>query len=241
MVNVPTARRRRSRNALSGEQLAAMKNQIARATSTLRDGGVRVDPDLLSEDEQRELRDLVREASEGGWTLDKLDKKQQRRFEQLVERGAGDDGIFERARQDSEIRALARSALREAVRRPITRREERGLLAELGRQIRGGYLNVDHAAAVVVLLIAFESGETFGPKQRFEGTGADAVLVIDANWGFASERHDPGGVFAGWKKLVDHAAKNAWFVVGKAGPEWRISLGARALRVMGAAPTKRAA
>lgn len=232
-MNLATRGRGRDRGAPSSDTLAAVKNQITVVTSGYGDGygGLRVDWDELSADERRELVALTQEADdEDGFSLTRLGRKL-RRWEALVEKATGADGLFSESREWAEIKRQVAELHRETARLPISRKEEKGLLAELGEQVRGGYLHGDHVALLALLLVAFESGLPLG-RGRFEGSGANAVLAIDANMGLISEAMDDNGVFVRWRQILEHLERNAWVAVERNGPAWRIRLATRAKGAM---------
>ena len=116
-MKTPTLTRR---HAPPREHVAATKNAIARATGGLAEGGLRVDFKRLDAPAQRELIELSRSAADGGgFNVDRLGPRA-KRWEELVERGADADGIFERTRADLSLRARAQELVRRA-RKPVRR------------------------------------------------------------------------------------------------------------------------
>ena len=89
-----------------------------------------------------------------------------------------------------------------------------------------------HVAILTLLVAEFSSGETLGPRQRFEGSGDDLILVIDATYGLFGVDLDPDSRTADWRFIFEHLEDTGWLVVKRAGPEWRISLGAQMLRAL---------
>ena len=217
----------------SGEKLDELRDEVARRTAALSDGSLRPDLSKLDDGEARELFELT--TSETA-----LSEKQRARWEYLVERGAAREGLFARLRDFDAIQREARELHRGIARRPFTRKEERGLFAELADQIEGGFLNAEHVAVVAMLLISFQSAKPFGKKQRFDVVGGESVLVIDANWGLISDSLDDVGMFARWRQILEHLERNAWVTVERRGPEWSIRLGVRATRALGGGKAKAA-
>ncbi|MFL5943685.1 MAG: hypothetical protein ACJ75L_10525 [Gaiellaceae bacterium] len=220
--------RRRRRTAPNTETLLDVKDKIARATSGYRDGGLRVNANRLTEPEQWELIELTREASTGGWSWERLGKGR-RRLEALIEKAADARDVFADARAAAEIQALAAQAHVEAVRRPLSRKEEHGVFAELARQVEGGALGVADVGMIAALVTSFVGGRPLAPRSRIERVDGEAVLVIDAGFGPFSADLDPEGQLAGrWQETLHHVAdNNGWFEVTKRGSEWSIAPGPR--------------
>jgi hypothetical protein len=233
---------KRGRTAPSKLALQEARDVIARETSGYRPGGLRVNTDRLSEDEQERLVALVNEAGSGrAWWWDKLKKKDRTALEGLIEKGADAPRIFEETRALEEIRALAAEAHVAAVRRPFRPREESGILHELGRQFADGFLTADMLGPLLVVFLSLERGEAFAPQARVErDPDGEQVLVVSRAYGLVSERRDWRGSLAAWPQALTHAERNAWLIVDRsAGNSWEIRLGARAKRAMRGQPPRK--
>jgi hypothetical protein len=226
-MNVATKRRPKRTGPPSSEALREARDAIVRATAALSDGPKRVDWELLDEREQRELVELTRE--------EQMTDAERGRWERLVGRGTGDEKFFEKLRQRAELVALAAEAKRQAVRRRVTRAEERGLLAEIGTHIEKGLLYYDHAALLLAVMVSLESGKPLRRGQTLD-RAADGVttLTIDANVGLLDPARLDSDLGARWKQLLAHLEKNNWVVVTRLGPLWTLALGGRTLRALGA-------
>jgi hypothetical protein len=139
-----------------------------------------------------------------------------------------------------EISALAAEANRQAVRRPFARREEAGLIQELGDHLARGYLSADMIGVFMLVCVELERGEAFAPRGRVErDPDGEPVLVVSRSYGLTTERMDWRGSLSSWQKGLTHLAKNRWLELdASSGNEYRIRLGSRAKRAMRAAPPK---
>jgi hypothetical protein len=204
-------------------------------TAGLVAGGLKADLDRLSEDEQHKVIELVGIAGAGGaWSWQKLTKKQRTTLEELVEKAADNPRFFADARAAAEIQALAASAHKAAVRRPFTRREESGLLRELGDHLVHGYLTADQIAPLLVVFASLERGEAFAPQGRVErDPDGEPVLIVSKSYGLLTERQDWRGSMGAWRQALDHLAKNAWITLdASGGNQYEIRLGSRSKRAM---------
>jgi hypothetical protein len=227
--------RRRSRNAPNRDTVMEIRDVIARETSGYRPGGLRCDFDRLSEDDQRKVIDLVREAGKGGgWSWTKLSKKDRTTLEKLIERAADTPGLFKQTRDMEEIAALAAEAHVAAVRRPLSRKQEHGIFAELARQVEDGHLHAPHVALIALVLTIYTSGRALGPRSRVESLAdGEPVLIVDAVFGPLGGNLDPDSeISARWKQNLSHLEANSWLEVRRNGPEWWVSPGARLRAVM---------
>jgi hypothetical protein len=236
------ALRRRSRNAPNKESLLNANDVIRAHTAGFNEGlGLAIDFDRLGENEQTRLVGLVDKAGKGrSWGWGRLSAKERRELEALIEKGADARGVFEGARSFEEIRALAAQAHTERVRRPLTRKQETSIFAELGRCIEQGWLEAPHVALISLLLIAFSGGRPLGPRSRIEALdGGETVLVVDTQFGPFSADLDPEQQLAPrWTQTVDHLAANEWLDVRKNGVEWWISPGGRLRAAMAGKPVR---
>jgi hypothetical protein len=237
---------RNRRREFSDDVVLSIQDYVARSTAGLISGGLRTDlRKNLSEAELSELVALTREAEKPDrrFVIERLSKRKAQRWEQLVGKGGGDSDFFKRHREMAEIQALAAQAHKARVRRPFTRQEEAGLLAELGEHLAKNYLSVHTLTAVVVVFAALERGEGFAPHSRVEREDGEPVLVVNRTYGLVAERKDWRQTLGAWRQGLSHAERNAWVEVDRSGGmEWRIRLGTRAKRAMrGAPPKKRAA
>ena len=230
--------RRRSRTAPSPDACQQAGDVVAVRTGTLHPGGLRIDWGRFSDDEASELVALVREADHGTWLPARLGKKQ-RRYEELVEKGADAKDVFESARLAAEIDATLEGVRVAKVKRPIRKREEPGLLAALADQIMPEgqqgrpFLWLDQAGLFLAILLQIHSGRTLAPRSRVErDTDGGSVLVFDSTFGLLGE-HDPRGAFANQQKSLQHLEANGWLVLGGSGAAREIRLGTRALQALG--------
>ena len=237
-MNIPT---RRSRTAPSRDTLQEMRDTIAVHTSGFKPGGLRCDFGRLPEGDQVRVVELVREAGKGrAWSWDKLSKKNRATLETLVELASGEPGIFAGTRDLEEIQALAAEAHVAAVRRPLSRKQESGIFAELARQVEGGHLQAPHIGLLAILLTIYSSGRALGPRSRVESLAdGEPVLILDAVFGPLGGNLDPDSeLSARWKQNLDHLVANSWLEVAKSGPEWRVSPGRRLRAVMAGRPVR---
>jgi hypothetical protein len=223
--------RKRQQWPIGREEVRWALIEIARFT------GLKVNADLLDEDERRALHALVRQATEGGGfgIEERLGRRQRTKFEKLVEKAAGlEPGTFQKERDSAALRARAAALATEARRPPRRPRwEEQGAVV-LKRQwafewVRDGVLFVDHLGLLTLLIAQFENGESLSRHVVFEGSGDSATLVVDGRWGLVPEHLDPEGRFTGWRKLLDHLAVNHFVEVESQGPKLRIRRGTRLL------------
>jgi hypothetical protein len=210
------------------ETLRACTYEIARRTSALPDGSLRVDLRNLEGSEAAELVALVDQGA--------LNDRETRRYEELLERAADKPGLFSRLRDLEGIAASARDLRRTMARRPFSRQEESGLLAEIGAHLENGYLDADSTVVLVAVLAQFATGVPLAPRARMEA----GVLIVHTSFGILGADRDPESHLARWRKAVEHLARNSWLSVTPSGNEIRIALGPRAKRVMGT-PARRAA
>jgi hypothetical protein len=235
---------RRGRNAPPHrDTLAEIRDIVAVRTSGYRPGGLRCDFSRFSEDEHRRAIELVREADKGTWSWDRLGKPgkgKRGELEGLIEKASAEPGIFARARELDEIAAIAAEAHRESVRRPLHRKQEASIFAELGKCIENGWLEAPHVAVLALVLVAFSTGRPLGPRGRVESLdGGLVALVVDSQFGPFSGALDPEGQLAPrWAQTADHLVANEWLAVTKNGREWWVSPGARLRAVMAGRPVK---
>jgi hypothetical protein len=163
----------------------------------------------------------------------------------LIEKGSDSTGIFKQAREAEELAEIARIAHQAAVRRPISRSEERGLIAAFAEQVmpeaKQGrpYLWLDQAALMMGVLLMLQTGRTLSPRSRVErDPDGTAVLVFDQSFGILGD-HDSRGVFSNYQKSLEHLAANGWVVLSGSGASREIRLGTRALRALGDLPPKK--
>jgi hypothetical protein len=211
------------------ETLRACTYEIARRTSALPDGSLRVDLRKLEGSEAAELVALVDQ--------DALTDRETRRYEELLERAADKPGLFSRLRDLEGITAAARDLRRTVVRRPFSKTEERGLLAEVSDHVQRGLLHTDHVLVLVTVLSQLATGVALAPHARVED---GPVLVVRKDFGLVRGNHDPHSQLTRWVASLAHLERNGWTGVTTVGNEIRIELGPRAKRVMGT-PARRAA
>ena len=220
---------RRSRTAPNRETLAEIKDIVAVHTSGLRPGGLRCNFDRLSEDDQRRAVELVREADYQTWSWQRLGEKKRKELEGLIERAADARGIFKDTRAAEEIKALADSAHVAAVRRPLSRKEENGIFAEIAVGIEARSLDAASVAMIAVVATAFVSGRPLGPRTRVERDGEQPVLVIeDVSFGLYGGQFDQEEQLAPrWKQDLGWLEEAGWFQVDRQGKQWTIKPGSR--------------
>lgn len=235
---------RRRRGAPSRHTLIEIRDVIARETSGYRPGGLRVNWDRLSEDEQRKVVELVRAAGrDGGWSFSNLSKRDRAVLEGLIEKAADANGIFENARSMEEIRALAAEAHQASVRRPFSRREQATLFEALGDALVAGSMSATTLGTFVIIVLALERGEGFAPHSWVERDPVDgeSVLVVSKSFGLLRERQDWRASLAAWQKGCEQLARNSWLELdGSAGNEIRLRLGSRAKRALRGEPPRKA-
>ncbi len=236
--------RRRSRSAPSADACQAAGDVVAVRTGTLRSGGLRLDWGRLDDSEAAELVALVREADHGTWNPARLGRKE-KRYEQLVEQASDARGVFDGARLSQEIAATLEDVRVKRVARPISRREEAGLLAALADQVmpegKQGrpYLWLDQSAVMLGILLQLHSGRTLTPRSRVErDEDGTPVLIYDQSFGIFGG-HDPRGALANYQKSLAHLEANSWLVLSGSGSAREIRLGTRALRALGELSSKR--
>ena len=232
---------RRSRGAPSRDTLADMRATIAVHTGGLAPGGLRPDFLRLPEDDQRRAVELIRKAGKGRtWSFSKLSNKDRETLEGLIERAAGEPGVFERARESEEIAALAAEAHRAAVARPVSRRQENGIFEEVARCIEDGFLAVADLAVLASFVTVFVSGKPLGPRSRVEHSGDETVLIVeDANMGPFSGQFDPESqIGPRWQMTLAHLERNEWLNVTRHGKQWTVAPGRRLTLAMAGKPIK---
>ena len=235
---------RRNRPNYTDDTLKSIADHVVRTTQTVKEGGLRLRWGNVDDAETSELVELTREAEQGGegFRLDRLSKRKRGRWEALVAKGAGQpESFFEDARKVDEIRSLVAETTRRSVRRPIKRQEEVGLLGVLGQQVIGGYLHAEHVSLATIILIQLDTGVAFAPRARIERVDDEPVLVIDSGFGVVGGDRDPNGTFATFQPTLRHLEKNGYFVVGRSGRDWQISLGWRAKAAMAITTAKKKA
>jgi hypothetical protein len=208
------------------EALAACRDQVARRTVGLVEGGVRIDAALLDDDEVRKLVELTQ-------SEDALTNGDRRKWETLVEKSAGTPDLFEKRRKQAamavKLKELGRRALRP---KAPTAEGEKSLILALHGQIKRHTLHLDRVGILVTILGQLYAAEPLGPHSRIEREGDQVVLVASHLFGVLSMDHDPRGeATVRWQEAVRQLAKNNWLDVVE-GAEWRISLGSRALRAL---------
>ncbi len=182
------------------------------------------------------------ETHRGGLNLACLDAEEKTRFERHIATAAGlEADHFQKAREVAWFKAeFAKLEAESRRNEQMLRQETYDFFATLRGHL-GGHLWLEHAAMLVALLSAFQSGQTLGPGQRFEGRGADLTLVFDhVNYGPLGANIDPHGRIGNWQEVLRHLVEGGnWFALDKSGGrEWRLKLGRRAIRAMSGEPRK---
>lgn len=221
----------------SSVALADTHDTIARATCLLRPPtGLKVDFGLIEQD-AGDLVTLTREAGRGGGFNPARLGKRRKRWESLVERATGEEGLFERLRTDAEFKVEAARLAREAAKPPRrVRYEEEGavvLPAELLDWLteKPPVVWVEHVAVLAMTLMQLENVRAIAPKSRIEGAGDEAVLVVDRRFGLTGGDADPDGRLIRWLDCLGDLHRLEWLVVEQKGQEVRVSRGRRALEI----------
>ena len=194
------------------------KDEASGLRSTLgRVIGLDLDFARLSAEEQRELvalanksleRDVPREPGVRRHPdLDRLGRRDRKRFERLVEQAADRPGAFQHERDLGEMRAVEAELHKAAVMPPRAPRFEReGALVlppECLELIRR--LPPISAAIYVAVLASLASAETPGaPRSRIE---PGPVLVVNNKYGLWPASSDPKRTASGWRKALDGLSK----------------------------------
>ena len=201
-----------------------------------------------------ELAALVKRIRQFGFGLvagaEPLSDEEQRRYEQLIGVAAGNEQVFENAREEAASRAKARE-MAEGLK--VSMLERRPQLEEAGsvtlpRYAAFSWLKDDReaawtladVAALAALLASFENRDaSLIANASFEVIDGEPVIVIAGGVGadlrfagqIGGDSVDPNlsGCVRLRSALVTLAA-NRWFVVGRAVTETTIRLGPRALK-----------
>jgi hypothetical protein len=194
-------------------------------------GAYKIRWDRLDEGEQAALVNLVREANEGGFNVNRLGRSSRDGLEALIEKGSGlPGGFFERTRiEDRQRRELAeRDASRR--RRPFGRRETTNLFLAFHAEMCALNLFVDDLATIATMLALFAAGKPIdGTLGRFEDSDDGPVLVLNVLHSLAPSRDD-GGLLDGLYGRIESLAGQGWFeIVSRSGPTWKLRLGPRLL------------
>jgi hypothetical protein len=218
--------KRRKSASLDRDQRTALSAWLARRVEP------RVDLRRLQDGDVVWLDELRRSGADPR----RLDGKEQRRLEQVVEHGADlPPGHFGRLReQDQQRREFARLAAeaRRPPRRPALLPAGTVVLeADLGEQLRGGLIWLSHVQALAGLAFQFETATAWGPSSRFEGSheGGDLTLVVDSMYGPFGRAAGEDETLGNWKVLVEELAERGFFEVERRGREWKIRRGPRLL------------
>jgi hypothetical protein len=192
--------------------------------------GQRLDLDRLSDGEITRLCELVTQSAiPFGHDRGALSEGEQRDLEALVAKGAGLSGDhFERQRKED---AMAQKAEQEAARKrrmPFSRHETTDVFLTFYRELMEENLWADDAAILTLILAQFAAGTPFTSTSRFEGTGDDLTLVIDANMGMLGHVDGQGALDNWYQRILFLAeSEEGWLALERRGPTWRIRLGPR--------------
>jgi hypothetical protein len=191
---------------------------------------------------QADVVRLTRKANEGdddaGFDLTRLGKREQRRWERLCEVGGGKSpgSVFAAARAASETaKGFAEIARMVARPKPRIDRHEQGSVTLPRRVCFDFFDRPDPAITISTLgLLAFvcsqfENGQALG-YAKLEGSGDDAVLVVDLNLGFGSRFDFRQDVSVGLSRALTHLASVDLLRVERHGPELRIRQGPKLLK-----------
>jgi len=213
--------------------------------------GETLEPGRLSEAEGRELRGFIkRKLAHGDLGIEQLDAKEERRFEKLVGKAAGDEGLLARKRKERETQekiAAAKEELRIAALPRRLEYAEPGSIA-LPRLVfdwlqnpAAGSLDLPILGALVGLLFSFENQRPIIDGAVFEKRDEELVLVcsepfdrlrfthaVNPNDG-ADDFGTSGRVKA--PTTLRYLIRNKWLTAEQVGGQLRIKLGERARRV----------
>jgi hypothetical protein len=230
-----TLKRRRQTWPPSREECAWAAGEITRATVGLTEGGLRLDWHVLDDSETERLVKLTRKATEGGGFdyVGRLSKSERNRWESLVERASGAEGIFAKHREQAAFHTKVGELHRKTVARPILRREEPGLIAEIASHVEGGYLEADHLTALMLVLVALQTGKPLLRTQRIEAGADGPLLVLDSTMGFVGGDIDPEAHLSRWPVLLAHLERNGWLTLARKGSELKVGLGSRTQKALG--------
>jgi hypothetical protein len=203
---------------------ADLADQVVRLTSGFRFGGLRVNPDRLSNSGQHRLVELT-------WKARTEDET--REWEQLVELASDSAGVFEAVREEEEATLELRKLARRAAKPIALRREQEvGLLEALADALATGTMFTDHVLATVTILAALWSEEQLSPGSRVERDNRGLpVLIVRRDFGLLAQAMDDSGRLGSWEWALRHLAENQWFTVAW-GSEVRIALGPTALKAL---------
>lgn len=229
--------RHRQPRALDGDERDRVLSQISRSTT-----GLRPDIGRLTPGEQRELLELVRQIQEGAernvtrFSPAFLPDSDRLRWEALVEKAADTAGVFQRQREEEDLKtkmaALAARARRPAQKPALLPAGTVVLQPEFLEDVRDGFLWLGHAAVIVALQAQFETATSWSPHGYFEGSAAtgDLTLVFESTYGpFGAALGEDGENFAAWKLWLEELEQREWFEVDRSSLHWRITRGPRAL------------
>jgi len=216
--------------------LARKRKQFETSNESLRNAArpferiyaVRCDPDRLDEDEREQFAELASKATteDRGVNLSPLGRRERGALERLLEKAAGEAGLFERRREEAVTTARIRELAERAARpRARPRFEERGAIVlpqAIFAQLRSGALWIEHVGLLAFMLAQLENGVSLASQGRLE----DDSLVIDHVYGLTGSA-DGDGTFAGWKRILEHLERNEWLDVERSGRRWRITRGRR--------------
>ena len=176
--------------------------------------GVRCDPDRLDDDERVEFAELARRGTseERGVDLSPLGRRERAALERLIEKAAGEAGLFARRREEAaataRIRELARRAMQPARRLHL---EEAGSVtfpAELFRHLREGVVWPEDVAVLFAVVGILENATTLAPRSRIEA----GTLVIDRTFGLFGSA-DPEQRASRWKDSLANLHRVGWLTV----------------------------
>lgn len=230
-------RTRNRRFGVPREELLWIRDTVARMTAAADGGCLRLDVTRLSDDERERLLELSKKAEEGGgFLLDRLGARDRKRWEQLVERGSNRVGFFQQERDRSELQAGMAEVGRKLRLPPKRVRYEaqgsvripRRLFQHFDRNGKNPKVQIPTAGILMLVVTSLENGAALAPNSRIDGSGDDAVLVLDRRMG-VGQRFDPPG---DWLRRIDHLGKVGWLAVEHRGQEIRIGRGPLMLKTI---------
>ncbi len=186
--------------------------------------GIRIDFAHLSDDEAVELHQLCgkAESTTGMLALAQLSREENLRFEELAEKGTGNEpGTIERGRAAAAMRSKFDELKAYGKRRDqMSQRQQHDLLAIWGEMLAARVINAEALGVLVVVMSALASGKSLGHKVEIVGSGRDAKLRFDRGWGLVG-----GYAQLRWERHLKFLVASRWLDQSSAGPMIEVSPG----------------
>ena len=222
-----------------GEDWRSACDQLIVLTSGVVPGGLRLQTDPLSEEDQADVVRLLRKATGGDDGAFKLGKRDLASLERLAEKGAGRESgsVFEAAREAQELSSKFAELHRDLVKpKRRVRLEEPGSVTLPALWVHGWFtrprpvLYVRQLGLLTLLMGCFEAGSAEPFRNgRLEGVGADCEIVIDRRTG-PGLHLDQEDRISSWLSDLDHLEKNGFVNLNKSASEVRVRRGKRLLK-----------